>query len=67
MCIRDRFYDVVPMRLARRANLERAQLLLESSSRTALQALLAAWLPQLYALKAPRDLYWHVEVDPLEL
>ncbi|MBK8336737.1 MAG: primosomal protein N' [Sterolibacteriaceae bacterium] len=61
------FYDVVPMRLARRANLERAQLLLESSSRTALQALLAAWLPQLYALKAPRDLYWHVEVDPLEL
>ena len=61
------FYDPVPMRLARRANLERAQLLIESSSRPALQATLSAWLPQLRAIKAPRDLRWHVEVDPLEL
>ena len=61
------FYDAVPMRLARRANMERAQLLVESSSRRDLQALLADWLPKLYALKSPRDLFWHVEVDPLEL
>ena len=61
------FYDAVPMRLARRANLERAQLLVESSSRRDLQALLGEWLPKLYALKASRDLFWHVEVDPLEL
>jgi primosomal protein N' (replication factor Y) len=56
-----------PFAATRRANLERAQLLVESSSRRDLQALLGEWLPKLYALKAPRDLFWHVEVDPLEL
>ena len=60
-------YDAVPMRLARRAGLERAQLLVESASRAALQAFLTDWLPRLHELKIPRTLHWHIEVDPIEL
>ena len=59
-------YDPVPMRLSRLMSLERAQLLVESDSRPALQAFLAAWSEALYALKAPRGLRWHLDVDPLE-
>ncbi|MET1490964.1 primosomal protein N' [Uliginosibacterium paludis] len=60
-------YDVVPMRLVRRARLERAQLVLESDNRPGLQATLAALMPLLYALKCPRELRWHIDVDPGEL
>ena len=59
-------YDPVPMRLARRANFERAQLLVESPSRRALQQFLAAWRTCLAGIKAPSRLRWHLEVDPLE-
>ena len=59
-------YDPVPMRIYRVMALERAQLLAESLSRPALQSFLALWVAQLYALKAPRDLRWHLDVDPLE-
>ncbi len=59
-------YDTVPMRLQRLMNLERAQLLVESPSRPALQAFLGRWMEPLYALKAPRELRWHLDVDPLE-
>ena len=54
------------MRLARLMNLERAQLLVESASRPALQAFLTEWNELLHDLKAPRDLRWHLDVDPLE-
>ncbi|MCM8594684.1 primosomal protein N' [Accumulibacter sp.] len=60
-------YDPVPMRLSRRANRERAQLLLDSPSRPALQRFLPLWLRRLDALKVPATLRWHVEVDPLEV
>jgi primosomal protein N' (replication factor Y) len=59
-------YDPVPMRLARRANLERAQLLIESPSRRALQVFLSAWCQAIDSIKAPSRLRWHLEVDPLE-
>jgi len=59
-------YDPVPMRMYRVMALERAQLLAESASRPALQGFLTAWVEKLYALKAPRDLRWHLDVDPLE-
>ncbi|MDR0378810.1 MAG: primosomal protein N', partial [Candidatus Accumulibacter sp.] len=59
-------YDPVPMRLARRANLERAQLLVESPSRRALQAFLGEWIVALEAIRASKKLHWHLEVDPLE-
>jgi len=59
-------YDAVPMKLARLANLERAQLLVESTSRPALQRFLSAWRPVLDGIKAPARLRWHLEVDPIE-
>ena len=61
-----RLYDAVPMRLHRRAHLERGQLLVEAARRPALQAFLQAWMPRLYQLKAPRELRWHLDVDPQE-
>jgi primosomal protein N' (replication factor Y) len=60
-------YDPVPMRLMRLKNLERAQMLVESANRPALQAFLAAWNEALAALRAPQGLRWHLDVDPLEL
>ena len=60
-------YDPVPMRMARLKSLERAQLLVESASRPALQAFLGRWLDTVYAMKLPAGLRWHIDVDPLEL
>ncbi len=59
-------YDPVAMRLVRLKDRERAQLLVESRSRPALHAFLAAWLATLYAQKTPRQLRWHLDVDPQE-
>ena len=59
-------YDPVPMRLARLKNRERAQLLVESRLRPALQAFLSEWMERLYTLKTSRELRWHIDVDPLE-
>lgn len=58
-------YDAVPMTIVKVANVHRAQLLLESASRAALQHALHAWLPKLRALKGA--LRWSVEVDPLDI
>jgi primosomal protein N' (replication factor Y) len=54
------------MRLSRLANRERAQLLIESPNRPALQNFLASWSAKIYALKTSRDMRWHIDVDPLE-
>lgn len=59
-------YDPVPMRLHRLMALERAQLLVESASRTQLQNFLTHWTSAIHGLKQPRDLRWHIDVDPLE-
>ncbi|MCE1181572.1 MAG: primosomal protein N' [Rhodocyclales bacterium] len=59
-------YDPVPMKMARLANLERGQLLVESPSRPALQAFLPQWREAIAQLKTPGKLRWHIEVDPLE-
>jgi len=59
-------YDPVPMRLSRLMNLDRAQFLVESARRPALQSFLGDWVGCLYGLKAPRQLRWHIDVDPLE-
>ena len=59
-------YDPVPMRLSRLANRERAQVLIESPNRPALQNFLASWSAKIYALKTSRDMRWHIDVDPLE-
>ena len=59
-------YPVVPPHVAKVADVERMQMLLESSSRSALQAMLAGWLPQLDGLRGRHKglLRWAVDVDP---
>lgn len=64
---RARLFDPVPMRLVRRARLERAQLVVEADTRPELHTLLGAWVDALYRMKTPRDLRWHIDVDPIEL
>ena len=58
-------YDPVPMSMARLAERERAHLLVQSVSRKALQAYLAAWSAKLYA-QPQRAVRWHLDVDPIE-
>ncbi|MEJ8836517.1 primosomal protein N' [Ramlibacter sp. AN1133] len=58
-------YSPVPMTVQRVANVERAQLLLESGSRPALQAFLSAWQPVLQGLRLRGLIRWAIDVDPL--
>ena len=62
-------YPAVPPPVARVADVERMQMLLESSSRTALQRLLADWTPVLQGLRSDHRgvLRWAVDVDPLAI
>ncbi|HEU4516464.1 MAG TPA: primosomal protein N', partial [Steroidobacteraceae bacterium] len=62
-----RILGPAPAALARRAGRHRAQLLVESPSRGALQAFLADWVEAIGALKAPRQLRWSLDVDPAEV
>ncbi len=58
-------YDAVPLTIVKVMNVHRAQLLVESSSRAALQATLRAWQPTLRGLRGV--LRWNLEVDPLDI
>jgi hypothetical protein len=58
-----RIYDAVPLALVRVAHVERAQMVIESTSRTQLQTCLDQWLPKLAEIKT--SVRWRVEVDPL--
>lgn len=60
-------YSPVPPQIAKVANLERRQMLIEASHRGALQRLLAHWVPGLHALRSgQRGLArWAIDVDPL--
>jgi primosomal protein N' (replication factor Y) len=60
-----RIYDPVPHVITRRADFERAQLLVQSHSRPALQGFLQAWNEALFEY-APRTIRWHIDVDPIE-
>jgi primosomal protein N' (replication factor Y) len=59
----------VPPPLQRVAGVERLQMLVESTSRLALQRFLAQWLPPLHELRASHKgvLRWAVDVDPLAI
>lgn len=57
--------DPVPMTITRVAGVERAQLLIESESRSRLQAFLTPWMQALRALKT--RLRWSLEVDPVDI
>ncbi|AHB08095.2 primosome assembly protein PriA [Pandoraea pnomenusa 3kgm] len=58
-------WDPVPMTMVRIAGTERAQLVVESPHRGALQRFLTRWMSELRTLRAP--VRWHLEVDPLEI
>jgi primosomal protein N' (replication factor Y) len=62
-------YPAVPVGIQRVANIERAQMLVESASRARLQAFLAAWRTVLHATrKGPSGkglIRWAVDVDPM--
>jgi primosomal protein N' (replication factor Y) len=64
-------YSAVPMAIQRVANVERAQMLVESPSRTALQQFLTAWHEVLHATRAAPEckglIRWAVDVDPLAI
>lgn len=57
--------DPIPMTMTRVHNVDRAQLLVESPSRPALQAFLKEWLSLLRAMKS--RVRWSLEVDPLDI
>ncbi len=57
----------LPAPMPRRAGHDRAQLLLECDTRQPLHALLSAWLPSIYPLKASRRVRWSLDVDPQDL
>ena len=63
------WYPAVPLTIQRVANIERAQMLIESPSRAALQRVLAACQPLLHGLRASADhravVRWAIDVDPL--
>lgn len=60
-----RIYDPVPLVITRRANLERAQLLVQSRSRPAMQGFLQAWNEALFE-NTDRNVRWYLDVDPIE-
>ncbi len=60
-------YPPVPLGIQRVAQVERAQVLVESASRTALQQFLTAWQPLLRSARTQHRavLRWAIDVDPL--
>jgi primosomal protein N' (replication factor Y) len=64
-------YPAVPMTIQRVANIERAQMLVESPSRAALQRFLAAWQPLLHQTRQQGEfkslVRWAIDVDPLAI
>jgi primosomal protein N' (replication factor Y) len=57
----------LPAPMPRRAGYQRAQLLLSSTGRRPLHALLDAVVPALYALPEARRVRWSLDVDPIDL
>jgi primosomal protein N' (replication factor Y) len=64
-------YPAVPMSMARIADVERAQMLVESPSRAALQRFLTAWQGVLHSTRALPEckgvMRWAIDVDPLNI
>ncbi|MDG5978278.1 primosomal protein N' [Hydrogenophaga taeniospiralis CCUG 15921] len=64
-------YPAVPLTIQRVANVERAQMLVESASRGALQRFLSAWQPVLHGCRSAPEarglVRWAVDVDPLSI
>ena len=58
-------YDPIPMALMRVADRERAQLLVESSSRVQLNAFLKQWCQALMSVRS--SVHWVIDVDPSDI
>ncbi len=62
-------YPAVPLGIQRVANVERAQMLIESASRRSLQRFLSAWQVALHGIRQQPEgkglLRWAIDVDPL--
>ena len=59
-------FDPVPAVLERKAGFERAQLLVRSTSRTALHRFISAWREAL-SQREERRVRWTLDVDPQEV
>ena len=57
--------EPIPMTMTRVANVDRAQLLVESGSRPALQAFLKTWIAALRDMRT--RVKWSLEVDPVDI
>ena len=57
----------VPALMERRAGRYRAQLLVESAGRPALQRFLDEWLTEVEGLPGARRVRWSLDVDPIEI
>lgn len=64
-------YPAVPMTIQRVANIERAQMLVESPSRAALQRFLSGWQAVLFETRRQAEfkslVRWAIDVDPLAI
>ncbi|MDR2244932.1 MAG: primosomal protein N', partial [Burkholderiales bacterium] len=61
-----RIYPPVPATLVRRAGYHRAQIVIQSDDRRALQHFLMVWRPILGALRT-KQVRWAIDVDPLQI
>lgn len=59
-------YDPIRPQMERLKSMERAQVLLQSNSRAALQRLLKMWVPQIRTLPIAAKVRWSLDIDPLE-
>ena len=59
-------YDPIRPQMERLKSMERGQLLLQASSRSALQRLLKVWMPQIHDLPPIKKVRWSLDIDPLE-
>ena len=64
-------YPAVPLTIARIANVERAQMLVECTNRAALQRFIQQWQADLHALRHTPEgkpiIRWAIDVDPLAI
>jgi primosomal protein N' (replication factor Y) (superfamily II helicase) len=59
-------YDIIRPQMERLKGMERGQLLLQASSRAALQRLLKAWMPEIKGFLLANKVRWSIDIDPLE-
>ena len=62
-----RLLGPAPAAMAKRAGRHHAQLLVESTDRTALHRFLEAWLPVIESLPSARRVRWALDVDPIDI